>query len=138
MAHLRGLKLRLPPVQPRTRRALEAAEFARAQGRFGIMREALFRAFFQEGRDLSSLAVLMQIGASIGLDAEGLRFAVETRRYAAKVIQDEATASDLGITGVPAMVFSRPGKVLQIEAVLSGAQPYEVVQGAISELLLSA
>src|SRR5947209_7064756 len=29
MAHLRGIKLRLPPTQSRSRRAFEAAEFAR-------------------------------------------------------------------------------------------------------------
>lgn len=32
MAALLGMALRLPPVQPRSRRALEAAEFARERG----------------------------------------------------------------------------------------------------------
>ena len=73
MAHTRGMKLRLPPIQPRSRRAFEAAEFARAHGRFGEMHEALFRAFFQEGLDLGSLSVLLQVGAGIGLDTETFR-----------------------------------------------------------------
>lgn len=42
--------LRLPPVQPRTRLAHEAAEFARDAGRFEPMRHAPFRAFFEQGQ----------------------------------------------------------------------------------------
>lgn len=34
IARQKGMTLRLPPVQPRSRRALELAEFARQQGRF--------------------------------------------------------------------------------------------------------
>src|ERR671921_1915983 len=61
MAAERGMTLRLPPVQPRSRKAFEAAEFARSRGRFDPMHRALFRAFFEEGRDLADVDVLLDI-----------------------------------------------------------------------------
>ena len=135
LAHLRGMRLRLPPAQSRSRQAFEAVEFARAKGRFAEMHDALFRAYFQEGRDLSSLAVLLQVATSIGLDTEALRSALETARYAAKVIEDEKRAHDIGITGVPTMVMSRPGDLFEIQSLVAGAQPYELVQAVIERLL---
>ena len=99
------------------------------------MHDALFRALFQEGRDISSLAVLLQIGAAVGLEPAALRFALETHRYRTNVLEDEALAHDIGITGVPAIVLSWPGDGLDIECILSGAQPYELVQKVVERLL---
>ena len=44
MARERGLTLRLPPVQPRSRKAHEATAFARSAGRADATAEALFGA----------------------------------------------------------------------------------------------
>src|SRR5215210_4246583 len=86
MARSLGMTLRLPPVQPRSRRALEAAEYARGEGRFDEMHEALFRAFFEDGQDIGREEVLLEVGASVGLDREDLRAALEERRYTEKVL----------------------------------------------------
>src|SRR4028119_1671701 len=50
MAEQRGMVLRLPPVQPRSRKAFEAAEFAREVGRFDPMNRASLQAFLAAGR----------------------------------------------------------------------------------------
>lgn len=73
MAKALDMKLRLPPVQPRSRKALEAAEYARIEGRFDEMHEALFRAFFEDGKDIGDTELLLEVGASAGLDRKGLR-----------------------------------------------------------------
>jgi len=135
LARMRGMRMRLPTVQSRSRRAFEVVEFARAYQRFPELHDALFRAYFQEGLDLSSLAVLLQIGSSIGLDAAALRSALETGHYVAKVLEDEKRALDIGITGVPTMVMSRPGDSFQIQTLVAGAQPYELVQAVIERVL---
>ncbi len=70
MAEALGMKLRLPPVQPRSRKALEAAEYARGEGRFDEMHEALFGALFEGGEDIGKEE--LQIGASVGLDVRAL------------------------------------------------------------------
>jgi predicted DsbA family dithiol-disulfide isomerase len=134
MAAERGLMLRLPPLQPRSRKAFETAEFARARGRFDPVHRALFRAFFEDGRDLADVAFLLDIGASAGLDSEELRDALESGRHTAKVVADRRLAQEIGISGVPALVVS----VGEKGYLVSGAQPYEVVRRVMDNALEEA
>src|SRR5690349_23431486 len=98
MARQRGMTLRLPTVQPRSRRAFELAEFARANGRFDEVHRGIFKAFFEESRDIDDLKTLVTIGAAVGLDGEAVRAALEQGIYRDRVINDEREAADLGIT----------------------------------------
>lgn len=135
MAEQRGMTLRLPPVQPRSRRALEAAEFAREIGRFDAMHNALFRAFFEDGHDLNDLEVLLEVGDSVGLDREELRGALEEGRFTAKVLQDEQLAQELGVSGVPAMLVGPGSAALRDAEMVMGAQPYERVRAVVERAL---
>jgi predicted DsbA family dithiol-disulfide isomerase len=129
MAAERNMVLRLPPVQPRSRKAFEAAEFARHSGRFGPMHRALFRAFFEEGRDLADTSVLVDIGRSVGLDEGELREALESGRHAAKVLADQQLAREIGVSAVPALVLSAGEKGYLV----NGAQPYEALRGVLEQ-----
>jgi predicted DsbA family dithiol-disulfide isomerase len=131
MARQRGMMLRLPPLQPRSRRALELAEFARAKGRFDEIHRGLFKAFFEEGQDIHNLETLVAIGAAGGLDGEMARAALEQGLYRERVIQDEREAADLGITAVPAVMIGRADRPLEEAEIISGAQPYEVIKAAV-------
>jgi predicted DsbA family dithiol-disulfide isomerase len=97
MARSLGMTLRQPPVHPRSRQALEAAEFARERDRFDAMHDALFRAFFEEGRDIGDVEVLLDVGGSVGLEREGLRLALDGGRYTEKVVSDGRLATKLGV-----------------------------------------
>ena len=132
MAAQRGMTLRLPPVQPRSRRAFEAAEFARSVGRFDAMHDALFRAFFQDGKDLASDDVLVEIASSIGVDGAGLRDALERGAFSATVLEDRGAALRLSVSGVPAMVVRGSGAPLSQGRALVGAQPVAAVAAAIA------
>jgi predicted DsbA family dithiol-disulfide isomerase len=134
MAQRRGMLLRLPPVQPRSRRALEAAELARERGRFEPMHHALFRAFFEDGRDLDDLEVLLEVGTSAGLDPEELRTALEQGLHTEPVLRDERLAQELGISGVPAMLVSPGDAPLEEGELVMGAQPYESVRAAVERV----
>lgn len=135
MAERRGMTLRLPPVQPRSRKALEAAEFAREQGRFESMHHALFRAFFEDGRDLNELEILLDVGGSAGLDPGELRVALEQGRYTDTVLRDERLAQEIGISGVPAMLVGPADAPLEEAEVVMGAQPVERVRDAVERAL---
>jgi predicted DsbA family dithiol-disulfide isomerase len=124
MARSLGMTLRLPPVQPRSRKALEAAEYARGEGRFDEMHEALFRAFFEDGKDIGREEVLLEVGASVGLDREGLMVAIEEGRYTETVIADEELARRLGVSSVPTMFVGLVGQPLEKAEAIVGAQPY--------------
>ena len=113
-----GIPMKLPPVQPRTRLAHQAAHWARAQGRFDDYHPALFRAFFERGADIGQVAVLTDLAAGLGLDGAALREALGRREFEPSVLADERDAEALGVRGVPAFVASR-------RALLSGVQPVE-------------
>lgn len=124
MARSLSMTLCLPPVQPRSRKALEAAEFAREKGVYEKMHTALFRAFFEEGRDIGEIEVLLQVGESVGLDTDELRTALEEGRYMEKVIGDEKLARKLGVDSVPTMFVAQDGAPPQAGERITGAQPY--------------
>ena len=124
MARSLGTTLRLPPVQPRSRKALEAAELARERGRYDAMHNALFRAFLEEGRDIGDVEVLLDIGGSVGLDREELRVTLDEGRYTEKVVADERLAARLGVDSVPTMFVTREGASLEEAEKITGAQPY--------------
>lgn len=128
MARERGVRLRLPPVQPRTRLAHEAAAFARDAGRFDAMHRAIFRAFFEDGRDIGDVEVLCELGASASLDVPALRAALERGTYTARVLEDERLAARLGVGAVPTILAGRPGAPLEQDALASGAVPYTALR----------
>jgi predicted DsbA family dithiol-disulfide isomerase len=134
MAEERGMTLKLPPVQPRSRKALEAAEHARRRGRFDEMHEALFRAFFEEGWDIADVSVLTEVAQSVGLERDDLRSALQAGLHTETVLEDERLAQEIGIPGVPAMIVHRAdgaGRALM----LNGAQPYDAIEATVRRVL---
>jgi predicted DsbA family dithiol-disulfide isomerase len=82
------------------------------------MEERLFRARFTEGRLVSDLETLVQLGSEVGLDGAEARAMLAGDEFAGEVREDEATARQLGIGGVPMFVVDRAFG-------MSGAQPAE-------------
>jgi predicted DsbA family dithiol-disulfide isomerase len=130
MAEERGLVLRLPPVQPRSRLAAVTAAFAQDVGAFDAVHEALFRAFFEEGLDIGDRSVLLDIATLAGLDSAELHRALGDPALEARVVAEEEQAVRLGIGGVPAMVIRHGAGQAYL---LSGAQPFDVVQHAVEQ-----
>jgi len=123
-----GMLMRLPPIQPRSRRAHEAAKWAGAQeGRFDDFNAALFRAIFERGEDIADTGVLMQLAATLELDAASLRRALDSREFEAEVLADERDAELLDVTGVPAFIASR-------RAIVSGVQPAAALREMIERV----
>lgn len=112
-----GLDFRFERIE-RTPNTLEAHRLIRLAGPFGVqdeLVEALFRAYFQEGEDVGSPAVLERIAKQYGVTpfltaGEGL----------AEVRAEERRARQSGISGVPA--FFANGKPLAL-----GAQASEIL-----------
>lgn len=135
MAEERGVEIRRPPVQPRSREALETAEFAREEGAFDRVHEGLFDAFFRDGRDLGDRDVLVDVARSAGLDGDGLRAALREDRHTEKVLGDQVEARELGVSGVPALFVAPPEVPLEEARVVEGAQPYDTVRRVVLEVL---
>lgn len=116
-----GVEIKLPPVQPRSRRAHEAAHWARRHGKFREYNDALFRAFFQRGEDIDNTDVLVCLGSDMGLEGDDLRKALDNASHLENVLADEREAKKLGLRGVPAFIANR-------KIALSGVQSLESLQ----------
>jgi predicted DsbA family dithiol-disulfide isomerase len=102
------------------------SHLAAAHGMGDAAEEALFKAYFTEGRDISDKSTLVELGTEIGLDPGEVRTALDTDAYAVAVRADLAEAAELGARGVPFFVFDRKYAV-------SGAQQPEVFTGALTQ-----
>ena len=93
--------------------------FAQGQGNAEPIVEALFAAYFCEGRDIGKREELIALGTRCGLNG------VDIRRY----LQSDAGTADVGAANEQAHAFginSVPCFVLDEREPLSGAQPPEV------------
>jgi predicted DsbA family dithiol-disulfide isomerase len=134
MAQQLGMHIKLPPVQPRSRKAFEAVAFARDAGRFDAMHLALFRGFFEQGRDIGDSAELLSLATQSGLDGAALEAALDGGRYTQQVLQDEHRAQALGITGVPLLLVRSAGAPLEAAVPLQGAVAYEHLHATVQDV----
>lgn len=98
--------------------ARRLSQLAKQHGLDDAAEEALFKAYFTEGKDIADLEVLTEIGKQIGLDAAKVTEVLATDAYTQEVLADIDQAQTIGVRGVPFFVFNRKYAV-------SGAQPAE-------------
>ena len=125
-----GVEMHFPPYKPRSRYAHEAAEFARAQGRFESMRRAIFEAFFVRNLDIGQPEVLVEVGREVGLDPVALRQALADGRFSQRVDELEAVSQRLGVRAVPTVVIGDLG--------VEGVRPYAVLARVLEQARLRA
>ncbi len=121
--------MKRPTASTRTRKAHEAAAFAREHGAGDAMHRAIYEAYFLGQRDIGRVDVLTDIGASVGLDRMALRVALDVDRYTDEVVALEEEAARLGITAVPAHLASgMDGKT----RLMMGVRPTDEVRALLA------
>ncbi len=128
MAADSGIDMKRPPVIPNTRKAHEATEFAREYGDVLAFHRAVFHAYWTEERNIGEVEVLCEIAAECDLDADGLREALADGRYETAIEEQMEWARDVGITGVPTLIYNGRFAVV-------GAQDYEVFKDVARRVL---
>jgi predicted DsbA family dithiol-disulfide isomerase len=103
-----------------SRLAQEVARWAETKPGGDAIHDALFKAYFVDGRNIGDAAVLVDVARSVGLPADEAADVLRERRYRAEVDADWAKSREYGVTGVPTFVSGGHGVV--------GAQPYEVLE----------
>ncbi|MBA2452106.1 MAG: DsbA family oxidoreductase [Chloroflexia bacterium] len=93
--------------------------FAAGQEREWETANALYRTYFTDGKNLNDLDDLVAVAERAGLDPAATRNFLQTDEGAAEVQQSQATANQLGISGVPFFIFNN-------QYAVSGAQPAEL------------
>jgi predicted DsbA family dithiol-disulfide isomerase len=112
--------------QPNTLAAHALIERARAGGVQPAVKEALMKAFFVDGLDLTDAGTLVRVAWEAGLDRKEAEAALADETLRRAVAEEEDKARAMGVNGVPFFIFN---KRLAVE----GAQPPEVLLDAMLE-----
>lgn len=113
-------------VQPNTVKAHRLLHHAGEQGLQDAVAEALFRAYFIEGANLTDNAALADCAAQAGLDRDETLKYLESGADADVIASADIEARRAGIEGVPFFIFNR-------SIGLSGAQDPEVLLQAMQQ-----
>jgi predicted DsbA family dithiol-disulfide isomerase len=89
--------------------------------------ERLFIAYFENGEDIGDVRVLADIADLCGMDGVEVAQMLETDADAALVEREDQIAHEMGVTGVPAMIFG--GKLA-----VSGARDAEMLAVVIDRV----
>lgn len=91
------------------------------------LKHALLRAYFTEGRDVSSPDVLAAVAGSVGLDEARARAILASGEYADAVRARQRFYQEHGISAVPSVVFND-------RHLVQGGQPVDVFEQALRQL----
>lgn len=108
-----------------SRLAQELGAWAETQEGGEAIHDALFRAYFVDGKNVGDIDTLVSVAGSVGLSESKAREALEQRLFKEAIDADWAKSRAIGVTGVPTFVAANRGVV--------GAQPYEALVELVSQ-----
>ena len=92
---------------PNTMDAHRLLRWAKIDGKQPEIAEALFMAYWSEGRDVGDHEVLAGIAAAHGMNREKVLTTLSTDQDKAEVLAETAQAQQMGVTGVPTYIINR-------------------------------
>lgn len=129
-ARAAGLTIDFAAMQrtPNTVDAHRLIHWAGIEGEQGPMVDALFRAYFEEGRDIGDAEVLADLADGVGLDAAIVTRLLATEEDVDMIRARDAHSRKAGVTAVPTYIIAQRHAV-------AGAQPPEVWGRIITEIM---
>ncbi len=103
-----------------SRLAQELAKWAESEGKGDPFHEAVFRAYFVDGKNIGRVDELVALAKSVCLPEKKARSILELRTFKEAVDSDWKRSQALGITGVPTFVVDNKATV--------GFQPYNELE----------
>ena len=91
------------------------------------LKQALLRAYFSDGEDVSDRDILVRIAKDAGFDPDQARRVLDSGEYADEVRAQERRFQQAGIHSVPATIVNNA-------VLISGGQPPEVFENALREI----
>jgi predicted DsbA family dithiol-disulfide isomerase len=112
------------PKQMRIHNAMEAIEYAKTEGVANELVEKLYRAYWEEGREINSPQILQELAEGIVKDVPEMLRAVEEKRFNDKIVPFDDEAYAAGVYNVPTFFISGERYA---------EQPYAVLRKALSQ-----
>jgi predicted DsbA family dithiol-disulfide isomerase len=111
-----------------TKQAHRLLHFAKEKGKQDELKERLFQAYFEEGKNIDQQDVLLDCAEAIGLARSEAKLVLDSDSFDAEINQDVYESRLIGVQGVPFFVFDRKYGI-------SGAQPDEVFDQTLQQAL---
>ena len=106
---------RTPSTRP-AHRAVRHVQVTQGMAAAEAYMEALFKAYFYDGKDIGQVEVLLELARGAGLEEGALWSMFETDAHIEEINAEDVQAREMGMGGVPGFILNR-------KYFLSGAQP---------------
>jgi predicted DsbA family dithiol-disulfide isomerase len=113
--------------RPNTLDSHRLIRWAEATGAQDDVVERLFIAYFENGEDIGDIRILADIADICGMDGVDVARMLESDTDIALVEREDAIAHEMGVTGVPAMIFGN-------RLAVSGAREPEMLLSVIDRV----
>lgn len=113
-----GIKFSKLTHMPNSHNALEAAEYARTEGKLDAFHSKLMKAYFTDAKDIGSIDVLLKLGNECELDSEKLKSAIIDKSFEDKLNADAKSAKKYGVNSTPTFIINDKYSIV-------GAQPID-------------
>jgi predicted DsbA family dithiol-disulfide isomerase len=100
-----GVTLQVPNHWLDSASALEGAEFAKEHNKFAEYHDTIFRAVFEDGKDIGDLPTLLRMAESVGLSPSGLETTLKEGIFTSRVKETEAEAQRFQVVGYPTFML---------------------------------
>lgn len=115
-----GLTLSKRTTISDSRLAQELGKWAQTQGKLEAYHDAVYKAYFADGLDISDESVLLEITDSLHLSREDARSVLQNRRFKQAVDEDWLRSEELNIMVAPTYIFHQDR--------LAGSQSFEALE----------
>lgn len=120
-----GLPFGSPKMIYNGRSAQELGLWAESKDKGDAFLQALYKAYFVDGKNIAKIPVLADIAASVGLPVENVAKVLDAGAFKENVDRDWALAEEMNILVLPTFVMNRDRLV--------GAQPYHKLQRLVEK-----
>lgn len=114
-------------ISPNTKDAHRVIWFAKKEGKQLPAKEALMKAYFEQGVDLTKKENIIAVASSVGLDAKRINSLLNSDEGLREVNELEQLNYKRGISGVPFYIINN-------QYGISGAQPSDVFMQAFKQI----
>jgi predicted DsbA family dithiol-disulfide isomerase len=124
-----GLEINFAAIKrtPNTINAHRVIHWAGIEKKQNAVVDALFAAYFKDGRDIGDIDVLADIADSTGMDAAVVRKLLESDADVEEIRKRDTHSREMGVSSVPTFIVANQHAV-------PGAQPVELWRSVMADL----
>jgi len=99
-------KFKLPGFVTNTSMALQAAEFAKTEGKFQQFHNICYESYMIERNNIGDINVILEIGETVGIDKNRLKEVLNNKEMADSLESYKEEAKKADVLGVPTILFN--------------------------------